>query len=228
MVFINCLVWIFTAPSKVFEHIIGGRVKWWQPWLVMSIIMVIIGFVSMPVQLAVMELNPNDMPQEQFDQQLEMTQKFGWISTLFTPLIVLVMSLIIAGLSYILVTILSASANFKRYFTLVMFSGVIGMMTYIISTIVVMTKGVDNIRVLEDAQFSISLGVLAPEGASTLLRAALSSIELFGIWGLVVLGMGLMSVFQMSRNQAIACCIPLWLITVLMYSLQYVVQGLGG
>lgn len=218
MAFFNRFVWILVSPSRVFDEIKEGAVSWWQPWLWVSIIYTIVGYFSLPVQRAVLELNPRGTPPDQLDQQIELMDKFGVVQLLATPVVFLVLGLIVAGLAYILVSILSEKASFKKFLTLQFYAGIISALSGIVTVLVVRMRGVETFRVAEDAQFSIGLGFLAPENGG-LLKAVLGSVEFFAVWSLVIVAMGLMQVFDMQRKQAVICVIPIWLMSVLALAL---------
>lgn len=226
MAMLNRLVWLFTAPTKVFDDIREGRAPWWQPWIWQSILYGVAGYLSLPVQRRVAELNPRGLSPEQLDKQLAAMAKFAWLQIIATPPMVLLFGLALAGLTYILVTILSSQANFKRYFTITLYSSIIGGLSMIVSTLVVRWRGVESIRTAQDAQVTFGLGFLAPEGHGV-LAAMLSTVNVFSVWGFFILGLGLMRVFGMSRNQAIACVIPWWLISLAMAAAGSAFSGLG-
>jgi len=212
MGFLNRLNWIFFSPARLFEQIKEGSAPWWQAWLWVSIISVAAGYASIPINIALLELNPQDLSAEQLDQQLAILEGVGkWIQIGAAPIIVLLMTLAASGLTYILVSILSEKANFKKFFTLSMYTSIVSSMAYVITMLVIRLKGIDAIRTADDAVFSIGLRFLAPEEGA-LARAFLHSIEFFAIWAFVLVVLGLQHVFDMTRRQAIYCIIPLWLI----------------
>jgi hypothetical protein len=224
MSFFNRFAWIFTSPDKVFEDITEGKAPWWQPWVWISIISIIAGYFYTPVTVAVIELNPNGLPPEQLDQQLRFAE-MTWLQ-LITPIVVLIMSLIVAGLSYILVSILSEKANFKKYFTLSLYAGIVSTLTTVVTTLVIRMKGIDSIQTPADARFSLGLGFLAPEEGA-LIRALLTSIDFFTIWVFILMVLGLQHIFSMSRKHAVYCIIPLWILNVIFSLIQEVTGGMG-
>ncbi len=227
MGFFNRFVWIFVSPSKVFADIKEGKASWWQAWVWLSVIYLIVGYFSKPVQLAVMELNPSDLPLDQLDKQLEIMEGWGyWAQLAATPVILLVVALIVVGLSYILVSILADRASFKQYFSLNMYAGIVASLATVMTTLVIRMKGMDAIQTVADAKFSIGLAFLAPEEGA-LARALFSSVDVFSIWSYVLIVMGLMYVFEMARRQAIYCIIPLWLLQVLFLLIAEVTGGMG-
>jgi hypothetical protein len=226
MHFVNRFVWIFTSPTRVFDDVREGRASWWEPWVWQSVLYAIAGVMSMPIQRAVAELNSNDLPPDQLQQQLEMMERFGWVQIVGTPPILLLLGLVLAGITYVLVSILSSRANFKQYFTVTLYASIIGAVSLLVSNLVVRMRGVESIRTVQDAQVTLGLGFLAPEG-DTLLFGILSTVNVFTVWSLAVLALGLMHVFGMSRNSAIACVVPWWLISVVFSVVGTALGGAG-
>jgi len=224
MDFVNRFLWIFSAPGKVFDHVTEGKASWWQPWIWLSIISALTAYLSMPAQRVVVELNPGNIPAERLQQQLEMMDKYGYIQLLAIPIIILVVALIVGGLSYILVSILSEKADFKKFFTIYFYGGIVASLSGLLGVIMVKIKGIETIRVPEDAQFAISLGFLAPADG-VLIKSILSGIEFFSLWALAVIAMGLTRVFDMPRNHAIYCVIPMWVLGVILILIDGLVKG---
>ena len=227
MTIINRFASILTAPVRVFDDIRDGRVGWRQPWLIVSVMYMIVTFLGLPIQVALLELNPQNLTADQLDPQIRMMQTFGWVWVALTPVGVLLMQLIVAGLSYILVTIMSQRATFKQYLALNFFTGIPAMIGQLISVIMIRMRGVEEIMGPDDARMSFSLRTLAPPD-SALLKGIFGSFEFFTIWSLVLLAMGLQRVFGMGRGQAIAVLIPIFLIYVIMLIMGEVFGGMGG
>jgi hypothetical protein len=134
--------------------------------------------------------------------------------------------LIVAGLSYVLVSILCDRANFKKYFTINLYAAIVGTLTTVVGTLVIRLRGIDSIRTAADGRFSLGLGFLAPEEGA-LVRSVLLSVDFFSIWTYVLVVMGLMHVFGMSRRNAIYCIIPLWIIQILFLFIGEVTGSYG-
>lgn len=227
MRFLNRLGWIFFSPAKLFEDIKVGNAPWWQAWLWLSIIYLIVGYAAIPINIALLEINPRNLPADQIDQQLAFLEGVGkWFQIGATPVILLLVTLAVSGLVYVLVSILSDKANFKKFFTLSLYTSIVSSFANVIATLVVRMKGVDAIRTAADAKFSIGLGFLAPEQGA-LARVLLISVEFFAVWSFVLVVMGLMHIFEMTRRQAIYCVIPMWIIYVGMLLLSEITGSFG-
>lgn len=227
MGFFNRFSWAFVSPTRLFADIKEGRASWWQAWIWLSIIYLVVGYFSMPINIALIEINSQDLTPEQVDQQLAVFEgPLKWVQVAASPLIILLVSLIVSALTYIVVSILSEKARFKQFFALSLYASVVSSMANVLTTIVVRMRGVENIRTAADARFSVGLGFLAPEEGA-LVRAVLGSFDFFAIWSFVLVVMGLMHIFEMTRKQAIICIVPLWVIYVAMMLLGEMTGSFG-
>jgi len=213
---------IYTSPTRVFDDIRDSKVSWWQPWIFTSILFIIGGWLAMPAQHAVMMLNPKVTP--------EMAEKMGtaaYFQLIIAPAMVLLIALIAAGISYVVVTLQSKEATFKKYFTLILFTQLIYALGYVIVCAILRARGTEGITSPEDVKISFSLRMLAPE-ANPVVRGLLASIEFFSLWGLVLTAMGLKRIFNLRTGQAVACVIPLWLIYAVLSIVGEVFAKFGG
>ena len=225
--FLNRLVWVFASPSKLFADVRESRAKWWEAWIWVSLIYIVASYFLMPVTAVLMELNESGLPIDQVDAQLEFLEKWGTLLILLTPLQVLIQGLIVFGLGYILVSILSPAANFKKFFTIGLFASIVANCASLLNVLIVRMRGLDAIQGASDVEAAaVSLAFLSP-GEGALARSFFSSIEFFTIWALVVVAIGLMRVFDMTRNQAVICVIPLWLLFFIQRLIGAVAGGLG-
>jgi hypothetical protein len=227
MEFFNRLLWVFVSPSKLFADVREGRAHWWEGWIWMSIVGIVAGYFMIPISTVLMEINESGLPIDQVDAQLEFMEKWGLVLLMTTPIAVLVPALIVFGLGYVAVSILSPAANFKKFFTIGLFASVIANCAALLTDLIVHMGGLDTIQGAADVEKAqVSLAFLAP-GEGALVKAFFQSFEFFTIWALVVVAIGLMRVFDMSRNQAVICVIPLWLLFFLQKLIAALFGGLG-
>ncbi|HEX5131726.1 MAG TPA: YIP1 family protein [Candidatus Krumholzibacteria bacterium] len=217
---------ILAAPNRVFDDIREGRVGWKQPWLLVSIPYMLVTYLSLPIQRVLVELNDKNLTPDQLDKQLEIMDKLSFLWVLMAPLGVLAVTLVLAGVSYLVVTMMSERATFKQYLSLSLFTGIIGIIGQFIAIVMLRLRGIDQIMTADDARISFSLRVFAPAG-SPVLKGFLGSFEFFTLWGFVVLVLGLSRVFGLRRGQAIAVLVPIWIIYVGMLVAGEVFGGMG-
>lgn len=215
MKFFIRLAWLFAKPARLLEEIREHRVPWWQPWIALSAVSVVVEYLGRPIQYAVLETNPNDLPLDALQRQLSHMETFGALQLVSLPVALLFLALTVSGIAYLVVSLLSEKSDFRRYFTIALYQSIIASIGQAISILVIRSRGLEGIRTPDDASFTLSLRLLDPD-AGALLRALLSSFELFSLWGLVFLAFGLVRVFEMSRARALASVLPWWVLFVLL------------
>ncbi|HET6349004.1 MAG TPA: YIP1 family protein [Candidatus Krumholzibacteria bacterium] len=207
MSFFRRFLWIFVSPNRVFDDIRDSKANWWQPWVMVSALTLVATALMIPMQRVLLEMNPK-FSGAQVEKQMAMVSVSQMV---MAPVMVLFVTLIVCGLTYVIVTVMSREATFKKYFTLILFTSVVSALGYLATALLLRARGMDTITSPEDLHASLSLRVLAPEG-SAVLKGLLGSIEFFSIWGLVLIAAGLRRTFGMRLGQALACVIPLWLL----------------
>ena len=149
--FFSRLIWIFVSPRKLYADIAAGDAHWWQPWVWVSLISMVTAYISIPIQIQLTRLNPNDMPPDQLEKTLTAMQKYGFLGVISTPVMILVSSLVIVGISYLIVSVLSERSAFKQYFSLYLYASIVSAVGLLLATWLTVMKGVENIRSVEDA-----------------------------------------------------------------------------
>lgn len=211
--FLSRLLWTFHSPTRLYGDIAAGS-PWWQPWVWVSIVNGVVAWVSLPIQIRLASLNPRDVPEEQLDQSLEMMEKFGFLGVISTPVVVLITSLIIAGISYLIVSMLAESPSFKKYFTLYLYCSVVSSLGLLVSTLITRLRGLDVIRSMEDAFASLGPAAFLSPGHKV-LYPILSNFDLFDLWFYILLGAGVSHVFRLTSRSAFLVVLPVWLLFVL-------------
>jgi hypothetical protein len=225
--FLNRFLWVFVSPSKLFADVGQGRAAWWEGWIWVSLTGIVAAYFMLPISAVLIELNESGLPIDQVDAQLDFIDKWGVPLLATTPVVALIQALIVFGLGYVVVSILSPAANFKKYFTIGLFASIIANCAPLLTVLIVRMNGLDSIMETADvgnAQVSL---VFLYTGEAAAAIALFQSLEFFTIWALVVVAIGLMRVFEMTRNQAVICVIPLWLLMFLQKLIAALFGGLG-
>ena len=206
MSFFQRFVWIFMSPYRVFDEIRESKVGWVQPWLMGSILVVVGTWLMMPIQSILLENNPQ-MADANIEGQMKIMQT---IQVFIAPVMVLLVAVIVTGITYVVVTLMSKEATFKKYFTLVLFADIVASVGFLATVLILRARGLDQISSPEDMKVGLSLRLLAPE-AGPVLGGLLGSIEFFAIWAFTLIVLGLRRLFGFGLGAALACSIPLWL-----------------
>jgi len=222
--FLQSILDIFIDPVKVFQRISAG-LTWWKPFVLASVIGIINGYLMIPFQVKRIEFNPRDLSPEQIELAMERVQKFGFVGLILTPVIFIIIYLIMAGLAHIAINIMSSEANYKKVLSLVSYTGLVSILGQIITTVILLMRGIESVETMADMKVSLSLAALFPdlEGVG---YAFLESLSIFSIWYYILFLLGTAVIFRMSRSRALVPVIFMWLISFLFASLSSVFGGM--
>lgn len=221
--FLQSIVDIYVDPLAVFRRIRAG-LGWWQPYLLTTMIGIVLGWLSLPVSRRIIELNERGMPPEQLDAMLENVDRFGWLGLLAVPIVYIAILALLAGIAHLVISIMSSEASYKRTISVLAWCGMVSILGQVVKTAVVLGRGVETIEAEADARISLSLAAFFPdlEGFG---RALFESLGIFEIWYYILLAFGVSLVFRTSRSKAILPVVIVWLVSALALWLQSAVGG---
>jgi len=216
--FLASIIDIFTDPSRVFARIEAG-LTWWKGYILISIVSIVLQWLMFPFQTRILELNPRGMSEEQLQNAIEATEKFKYVGLVSTPIGIILIFLILAGILHLMVSIMSSKANFKRTLSLVVYAGIISLLGQIVKTAILLSRGVDSIESMADMKVHLSLAAFFPdlEGAKL---AFLDSLGVFEIWYYVVLTFGIAYLFKIKKNTAVIPVVVIWVVSFLLMMLS--------
>jgi hypothetical protein len=114
-------------------------------------------------------------------------------------------------------TIMGGDGKFKKVFSVVAWSSLIGLVGNILRTLLTVSKGTSQ-------GVSTSLAVMLPTpawGQKTFLYRVLERFDLFAIWELIIWIIGLAVIYRFTTKKSATLIIGLWVI----YSLFTIVLG---
>lgn len=187
----------FVAPSKTFLDI-RQNASWWAPWLLMSI--VAIGYwVMVGQKIGYDQVTRNMMAnnkqyQQQSPDQQERTLAFATTFTKFSgyasPLFILFAALLTTlGLWMTFNFAMGAEIPFGRAMAIVMYGWLPTLLSSILAAVAVWFGNPEGFRV--DSPIGTNPGhYMDPQTTSKFLVGALSSLDVFGLWIVILLGIG--------------------------------------
>jgi len=138
------LTGIFTSPRQVFESI-DRRPTWLVPFLVTCAVAIALQFLVMDIGIKdqMARFEAQDIPAEQLEQmEARMQGPMKFISLPFIPIGTLLVWAVIAGLLLLgSNSILGGNATFKKMFSLVAWTSLIGILGGILKSILIYMKG---------------------------------------------------------------------------------------
>ena len=212
---IGRIVGVFASPKETFESV-DRKPTWLVPFILTLIFVIAFQFLTMDIgikdRFAVMEAR--DMPAEQMEmarQQIEGPMKY--IGLGIAPIATLVVWAILAGiLLFGGNTILGGESKFKKMFSLVAWSSLVGIVGGILKIFLILQKGTMH-------GVTTSLAILVPTppigDPGPILYRILTKLDLFTIWNLVLWIIGLAVIYKFSTKKTATFVITLQVIWII-------------
>lgn len=151
---------------------------------------------------------------------LKITRWVGFAIALVGPVVA---NLVIAGVFALGMMIMQAQTTFKKIFSVVLWSGVAtGAVQIIVIIASVLVRGSDSVGGFNPRNLgslsATNLAAFLPADTSASVKALASSIDVFSIWFLILLIIGLTTISgsrKISRGSMAGLVIGLWIVTVL-------------
>lgn len=207
------LVRVLFSPSAVFERLRELPV-WFVPAIVLGIVATVLGYLFIPFRLASMSgqmakaaaQNPNAPAQ---------IESFTRLAVYASPIFVLIFLVIVAGILWLLVTLLaSGESRFKTLLSVATYTALPSFLLQVATLVVLKMKGVESVTGPLDLQPALGLNLLAPE-MSGFLSGVLAAINPFTIWSMILTAIGVQVTQRTSKGSAYAVAIAAMLIGVL-------------
>lgn len=219
--FTGRIVDLFAKPGRLMDNV-GFRPAWWQPGLLVLLIMMAFTWLVTPIQgpeqlelmrdSKIMSMMPEDEWQRQYDDALDPAPLGRALSSLGAGFTTWVMILIFGFILGFFARMGGGQGTFKQALGVVSWSSLLPFAAGVLVKLplVLVTESVMTV--------SVGLGALMPglEPTSALYQILNAYGDFFTWWGLFVLVVGFQRVFRMSRGAAaVAVLLPWALLTAI-------------
>jgi hypothetical protein len=205
---------VVLAPSATFEDV-RERPRWLIPLLVVMGATLVVSYFMMPLysEMQRAAVMAGDMTPEQQEQALRGMETFKWIGLAAGPIMVGIVSALIALLFWGWAAISGArEPQYKVAFTALIYAGVIQIMQAIAQAIVVAIKGAEQVA-LEGGPPTFGLALFLERGdMPKVLYGLLANVNFFSIWAAIVTGIAGVVAMRMSKGAAYGFAIVMWLL----------------
>ena len=158
---------------------------------------------------------PSDLSSEEIEQTLSVARIGQMVGIFFSPIGVLLSWLMYTLLIWLIAQLLNGKAPFKKPFSVVSHSSVITFLGAILSWTILRLRGIDSISGPEDLDVSLGITLLFPQDTLTLpIRMILSNLNLFTVWYLGTLILGVSIVYNFPKKSAAVVVVSVWTIFV--------------
>jgi hypothetical protein len=228
------IVNVFIAPTQAFAGLDKGKTGWWLAWLISTIVTLAFAFsVGKQVgwnQVVQNQIHNNQKMADQLEkappEQREKTAAMIGASFKFSfygaPLLSLLITTILAAI--LLGTFnfgFGAAIRFKTMFAIVIY-GFFPYVLHALISIVTLFAGVDPEGFRIENPAATNIAAFLGTGISPVIYRLASAIDIFNIWIIILLGIGVSMNSKVKRSNAILA-VAVW------YGLVILVQaGLAG
>jgi|SRR5579872_6447402 len=215
------LAGVFFSPGKAFADI-ARRPRWWIPVILMAILSTIylnaftrrVGWES--VIRSGIDNSPfaQNLTPQQREQQIQVTAGFykyvGYLSVVGTLFSVFIVAVI---LMFLFDTMMSANIGLKRMMAIVAYGILPLAIQTLLSMVVLFLKDPEEFNLRNPLMFNI--GAYLSTDSPAVLRAVGTSIDLFSLWILVLLAIGISAAGRkVSFGKAFTGVFSLWALLV--------------
>ena len=210
------IIGIYTAPRQTFEAI-DQNPTWFVPFIIGVVFFLIFQFLTVDLQMdyriELMEAS-SDIPQEQMEiARGQMQGPLKYIGFIAGPIVWLIMIIIIAALFYVAGNLMiGGDSSFKKVFAIVAWTGLIGVISFVIITLLILSKGTIHGVALD---LSILLDTPAIGEEKSVLYRILSKFDVFVIWQMVLYIIGMSVSYKSTVQKAAAPILSLWLLWII-------------
>ena len=208
---------IFFEPRKVFESL-NVKPTWIVPVIIVALLAVSFFYFTFPYMIdqQIQRIRDNENIPEQakaniIERMEEQTQPPVWQMAI-APVGVLVSFIVVAAVLFFAFNVLlGGDSTFRRVFSTYCYSSLVSIPASIVKFPLVMAKGNMNV------QTSLAL-ILSPEKQGSFIYSVLSSFDIFTIWQVILLSIGLGVMYKFATKKAFVTVFILWIIWILLKS----------
>lgn len=210
------IIGIFSAPRQTFEAI-DQQPNWLVPYIIGLIFFFIFMFLTIDIQMAdrmtLMEAQGRLTPEQMDAARSQMSGALKYVGFIVGPIVWLIMWAIMAGLFYLAGNLtIGGDSSFKKVFAVVAWSSLIGVISLILMTLLVISKGTTN-GVGLDLTVLLDTPAIGEE-KSTLYRI-FSKFDVFVIWQIVLWIIGLSVTYKATIKKAAVPILSLWVLWII-------------
>jgi hypothetical protein len=217
----------FVAPSKTFTDILRNQ-SWWLPFL----LGVIVGYgylFAIQKQVGWDTVVENTLKQDpkatermasqtpaQQAQTRQITEAFMKYTFYASPVLALVLAAIVALILWGTINfVFGGTATFKTVFAVWQY-GMLPVLITSILTIITLLAGMDKESFNLSNPVGTNIGFFLPADSPKWLMTLGTSIDLFWLWGLVLVGIGLAVVAKVKRSSGLAAVFGWWILLLIL------------
>jgi hypothetical protein len=212
---VNKIINIFASPREALESI-NEKPTWLVPYVIIVIFFLFMMYMTLDVQMndQMAALEARDMTEQQMEaakSQMQGPARYAGfvvgpifmlgVNALFAACVLLAANLMIGG----------QEIGFKKIFSMLMWTGLVGIIGLLITTFLAVQKGT---MAGVSMDLSILLPVVPAGESKSFMHHLLARFDLFVIWQLILWIIGLSVMYKTTVQKAVAPVLTLWIIWI--------------
>ena len=213
------LVRVLFSPGKVFAEM-QENPPIWVPFIAVAALNVLVSVLMRPFQTRVGQIVAQRVGQPTPEPTFVRTL----IGMIIAPIGILVVLAILAGVLYVLSSMLGGTTSYKKMLNVAIYAFPLSVVQQLITWAVLTGRGIQSITGPQDMMVSLGLDnvlLSADSQVGYFTRFVLAGIGPLQIWSLVIVAVGLAVMGKMTRGQAWAAAIVYFVLVLL------IISGLG-
>jgi hypothetical protein len=216
----------FFAPSKTFTDL-RRNANWWAPFLIIAIVSTLfcyvvdqkVGFRKVSENLIQLQPKQADridrLPADQREQVMRKQAVGTEILSYGIPVIALILYAIMTGVLFASIKFAAnAELKFKTIFALVVYSRLPELIMSLLAMLSLLA-GVSSDAFNIQNPAATNPGYFLDPSASPMLRTLLSSLDVFSIWTMILLAIGITCISKVKRGTAFAIVFGWWFLLLI-------------
>jgi len=203
-----CLL-ILHDPTRAYAEL-GRRGGWGAPFLLCTAVMGATAILTFPYVKHILLLSfPPDASQTHVDAVLRGASRTMILAPMWAGITLALRWVLEAGVVFLVVIAISGWMSFKKAMTLIAYSFIPICLGIILTVFVLWLKGFDNINEAGDLLVAYGPNLFLEDPAG--IKGALAkSVDLFAVWRLLLLGMGLQAMAKLRVSGAFVVVLVFW------------------
>lgn len=222
---------VLATPTDVFASL-KERPRWVVAFVVITVVSIAIAWLMIPFsqQIALVALSGR-LSAERLHQALAMAGRFRYIGFAAVPFTLLIKWAVVAAILFLLCYLLEApnELKYRKFFSVVAFSGVILLFMSIVNVLILYLKGVGAVQSVADlapTDVYAGLGFLVKANGKNLpLYSLLSNINVFAIWYIITLTVGVSVLTGYRKLKSAGIVTAVWFLGVVLQVVMAFIAG---
>jgi hypothetical protein len=234
--FFDRIVNVFVDPTSLFKYL-AIKPDFWTPWVVVGLVLAVMTAVAFPTIYELQGTAQVAAMREQGLDEGEITEKMekyhspaakttSLAISIAAVVIMIPVGWLIGGAILFLISLVQGlETSFKRVFSVVAYSSIIGMLgAQIIDKVIKLAQG--NVQLAEWNISKVSLAGFLPEGTHRAIQTASATIDPFAIWSLIVIAIGLTFANRCRMKSAVVTVVIYFIVTLIfMIGMGFLMQA---